>query len=109
MFMKKTLLFLSFAFVVASMPIAFAQVATTNAPAATPPSGTAGGQRAEKWKAAFDQLDLTDAQKTQIKQIRDNTQPGPDRRKQIMAVLTPDQKQKLIGILQQARAGQADQ
>lgn len=95
----------------ASMTLAFAQTAgATNAASSTAPSAGGGnGQRAEKWKAAFEQLDLTDVQKTQIQQIRANTQAGPERRQQIMAVLTPDQKQKLIGMLKQARAAQAGQ
>jgi Spy/CpxP family protein refolding chaperone len=106
--MKISLLSLALVFTLMSAPVVFAQ--STNAPAATAPSNNAGnGQRAKKIKAALDQLDLTDSQKQQIQQIRANTQPGKERRQQIMAVLTPDQKQKLISMLQEYRTGQAGQ
>jgi Spy/CpxP family protein refolding chaperone len=109
--MKKSLLSLALAFTLASSPALFAQSSgSTNAASATAPSEDGGkGQRAEKLKAALEQLDLTDAQKQQIKQIRANTDPGKERRQQIMAVLTPDQKQKLISMLQEYRAQQAGQ
>jgi len=114
--MKTSLLSLVLGLNIASAPALVAQDAgNTNSASATPPasgntSGAGGGsQHGEKLKAMLEQLDLTDAQKTQIKQIRANTQAGKERRQQIMAVLTPNQKQKLIGMLQQYRAGQADQ
>ena len=111
--MKNSILFLSFALVIASAPVLFAQdTGSSTSPTATPADGnrTSGdGQHTGKWKAVFGQLDLTDAQKSQIKQIRANTQPGPDRRQQIMAVLTPDQKQKLISLLKEYQAEQAGQ
>jgi Spy/CpxP family protein refolding chaperone len=112
--MKKSLLF-SVLIAVSALPAAYAQDASTNAsitPAApatdTDNTGGDAGQKG-KFRAAFAQLDLSDSQKQQIKQIRTNTQAGPDRRHQIMAVLTPDQKQKLMTILQQARAQQDGQ
>lgn len=40
----------------------------------------------------FQNLDLTDAQRAQIKQIRENTPKGKERRQEIMAILTPEQK-----------------
>ncbi len=110
--MKKPLLFLTVACTALSSPLLFAQDAAGTASLSAAPSGGTGenaggnGDRSEKMKAAMEQLDLTDAQKTQIKQIRSNTQPGRERRQQIMAVLTPDQKQKLIAMLKQARAAQ---
>jgi periplasmic protein CpxP/Spy len=109
--MKKLLLLLASIFTLVSSPILFAQSSgSTNAPSATAPSENGGnGQRAEKMKAALEQLNLSDAQKQQIQQIRANTQPGKERRQQIMAVLTPDQKQKLISMLQEYRAAQAGQ
>ena len=109
--MKKSLLLLAFVFTLASSPALFAQTSGgTNAPSATAPSGGDGnGQRGEKLKAALEQLNLSDAQKQQLQQIRANTQPGKERRQQIMAVLTPDQKQKLISMLQEYRASQAGQ
>jgi Spy/CpxP family protein refolding chaperone len=41
------------------------------------------------------QLGLSDAQKAQIKQIRQNIPKGKERREQIMAVLTPEQRAQL--------------
>lgn len=111
--MKKSLFFLSFALAIASAPVLFAQDAGANtATAPVSPStsdgsgndGAAGegsGQHAGKWRQAFAQLGLSDAQKQQIQQIRTSTQPGKERRQQIMAVLTPDQKQKLRSMFQQ--------
>jgi Spy/CpxP family protein refolding chaperone len=106
--MKISLLSVALVFTLAATPVVFAQ--STNAPSATAPSGGDGnGQRGEKLKAALEQLNLSDAQKQQIQQIRANTQPGKERRQQIMAVLTPEQKQKLISMLQEYRAAQAGQ
>jgi Spy/CpxP family protein refolding chaperone len=114
--MKKFVFSLVLASSVASTPLLFAQdAASTSSPSTAAPSagsknpGSGNGQRAEKWKAIMEQLDLSDAQKVQIKQIRASTQPGPDRRHQIMAVLLPDQKQKLISLLKEAQAEQAGQ
>jgi Spy/CpxP family protein refolding chaperone len=65
----------------------------------------AQGEHGGRWKAAFAQLGLTDAQKEQIKQIRANTPAGKERRQQVMAVLTPDQKAKLKQMFEQYRSG----
>jgi Spy/CpxP family protein refolding chaperone len=107
--MKKFILGLIFASSIASAPLLLAQDdGTTNTTSPAPSDGDGGyGQKAGKWKEAFAQLDLTDAQKAQIKQIRANTQPGKERRQQIMGVLTPEQKQKLIGMFKDYRSGQA--
>ena len=59
-------------------------------------------------KQAFEQLDLSNAQKAQIQQIRANTSRGKDRRHQIMAVLTPDQKAKLVSLIKARKAAAAD-
>jgi Spy/CpxP family protein refolding chaperone len=110
--MKTFLLGLVLALSVASTPVLLAQD-DGSANSSTTPSGGGGnsgdGQRAEKWKQVLEQLNLTDAQKAQIKQIRANTQPGPERRQQIMAVLKPEQKQKLIAMLKEYRSAQAGQ
>jgi Spy/CpxP family protein refolding chaperone len=63
------------------------------------------GQKFERFKEAMAALDLTDAQKEQIKQIRANTTPGKERRQEIMAVLTPDQKAKLFAMIKEHRNG----
>ena len=57
----------------------------------------------EKFKAAMEKLDLTEAQKAQIKQIHATVTDKKERRQQIMAVLTPDQKQKLMEMIKEHR------
>ena len=61
-------------------------------------------ERLERLKAALEQLDLTDAQKAQIKQIRTSVPAGQERRQQIVAVLTPDQRAKLRRLMQEHRS-----
>jgi Spy/CpxP family protein refolding chaperone len=74
---------------------------TTNSePAATTPLVGAGStattdDRREKLKEALAQLNLTENQQAMIRNIRASTSPGKERREQIIAVLTPDQKEKL--------------
>jgi Spy/CpxP family protein refolding chaperone len=68
-------------------------------------AGQGQGERAGKWRKAFEQLGLTDAQKTQIKQIRASVPAGKERRQQIMAVLTPDQKVKLMQMVKAHQGG----
>ncbi len=70
---------------------------TNSAAAAAPAAGQ--DQRMERFKEAMDQLDLSDAQKEQIKGIRATVTDRKERRQQIMAVLTPDQKAKLKELL----------
>jgi len=67
---------------------------STNAPPHGPPPG---GPHDRHFPPAFDQLDLTDAQKAQIQQIIKQT--DEERRQQIMAVLTPEQQAKLQQII----------
>ena len=55
------------------------------------PTGNTNQQRPH----FIQQLGLSDAQKAQIKQIRQNTPKGKERREQIMAVLTPEQRAQL--------------
>jgi len=85
-----------------SSPALFAQDATVPASPSGPPSGAgetpAGGGQGGKWREAFEKLNLTDAKKSQIKQIRASTTPGKERRQQIMAVLTPAQKEQLLAM-----------
>jgi Spy/CpxP family protein refolding chaperone len=54
-------------------------------------AGTTGQQHPH----LMQQLGLSDAQKAQIKQIRQSTPKGKERRQEIMAVLTPEQKAQL--------------
>jgi Spy/CpxP family protein refolding chaperone len=82
---------------------------STQPSTATPATGSTApegqGQRMERLKAALAQLDLTDAQKEQIKQIRGSVTDRKERRQQIMAVLTPDQKAKLVAMWQAHKNG----
>lgn len=50
------------------------------------------------------QLDLSDAQKAQIKRIIQNTTRGRERRQEILAVLTPEQRAQLKQDIQQWKA-----
>lgn len=75
--------------------------------AAGPSSGTDTDDQGEhhgRWKKAFAQLDLTDSQKAQIKQIRATVTDRKERRQQVMAVLTQEQKEKLKELIQQYRS-----
>ncbi len=76
-----------------------APAGSTNAASGTAPAAPQG-QRMERLKEALAELDLTDAQKAQIKQIRASVTDHKERRQQIMAVLTPDQKDKLLAMWQ---------
>jgi Spy/CpxP family protein refolding chaperone len=111
--MKKSLLFSFLVSAVALAPVAYAQDAAGDGSTTAPANGAdnSGGDAGQKgkWRAAFAQLYLSDAQKQQIKQIRASTQPGKERRQQIMAVLTPDQKQKLIAMFKQYHSQQDGQ
>jgi len=87
---------------------AIAQTDDSTSPSQTTPSdgtntGVDASQRRERIKEAFAQLNLTDEQKQQIKQIRQTVSDKTQRRQQIMAVLTLDQKQKLRQFFQQYR------
>ena len=79
---------------------------STSAPADGSTNGAAGeqGQRGERWKAALAQLNLSDAQKAQIKQIRATVTDRKERRQQVLAVLTPEQKAQLKTLWQEHRA-----
>ena len=90
----------------AAFALAFSTAVLAQTTTNTPPANCANngeGARYEKLKAALEQLDLTDAQKAQIKQIRETVTDKKDRRRQIFAVLTPDQKQKLLQMIQEHR------
>jgi Spy/CpxP family protein refolding chaperone len=76
---------------------------TTPQPSPTPPPAAGQPERMEKFKAALAKLNLTDAQKTQIQQIRATVTDRRERRQQIMAVLTPDQKAQLKQIFLEHR------
>ena len=83
------------------------QAQDTNSAATPPASDAPKPMRARP--AGFDmiakQLDLTDDQKAQIKHIRWTVTDREDRRKQILAVLTPEQKAKLKQMIREHRNG----
>jgi Spy/CpxP family protein refolding chaperone len=64
------------------------------------PTGNDGQQRPR----FIQQLGLSDSQKAQIKKIRQNTPQGRERREQIMAVLTPEQRSQFNGYIEQWKA-----
>lgn len=77
---------------------------TTPSTGSTNPGGTCTqGQGQGRLKAALAQLDLSDAQRQQIKQIRSTVTDRKERRQEIMALLTPDQKAKLVAMIQARR------
>ncbi len=96
--MKKILVCL--AVLVASLPVLRADDA---APAACSGGSSTQQDRMEKFMAMMQQLNLTEDQKAKIKQIRASTQAGPERREQIAAVLTAEQKEKLRELIKQHR------
>jgi Spy/CpxP family protein refolding chaperone len=73
---------------------------TLKAQDATNSTSATGQQRRE----LIQQLDLSDAQKAQIKQIRQSTPKGKERREAIMAILTPEQKAQLMQDFEQKKA-----
>jgi Spy/CpxP family protein refolding chaperone len=76
---------------------------TSSAGASTEASSQ--GQKLERFKQVLATLDLTDAQKEQIKQIRTGTTDRQERHQQIMGILTPDQKAKLLEMIKEHRNG----
>jgi len=76
---------------------------TTSTAAAPSPTQE---QRLEKFQAAMEKLDLTDDQKAKIKQIRASVTDPKERREQVMAVLTPEQKEKLKQMIMERRKAQ---
>jgi len=56
---------------------------------------------------ALKQLDLSDDQKAKIKGILSSEPAGKERREHIMAVLTPEQKEKLKAVIKAHRDGNA--
>ena len=67
-------------------------------------TGTDASQRREHIKEAFAQLNLTDEQKQQIRHIRQTVTDKVQRQQEVMAVLTPEQRQKLRQLFQQYRS-----
>ena len=61
------------------------------------------GQKFGRFKAALAQLDLTDGQKAQIKQIRATVTDRKERHQDVLAVLTTEQKAKLRELIQASR------
>jgi len=106
--MKNSFLWLVLGCSMTLAPLLFAADTGTAADTSTTTPNSEGEHKGF-WKQAIEQLNLSEAQKQQIQQIRAKTQPGKDRRQQIMAVLTPDQKQQLIALLKEHHASQAAQ
>jgi Spy/CpxP family protein refolding chaperone len=96
-----------------TLPLRLASADNTSTAGQAAPSTGSGdvagndtqGQRLARLKAAMEQLNLTDAQKNQIQQIRAKVIDKKERRQQIMAVLTPDQKAKLRELIMEHKNG----
>jgi Spy/CpxP family protein refolding chaperone len=106
-----SLLFVGAALTALPAQMAWADDSTTSGQASTPSGTTNSGgsgpqaQRIERIKEAFAQLDLTDAQKEQIRQIRTTVTDRKERFEAILNVLTPDQKAKLREFIEAHRNG----
>ena len=100
------LFFVGAAFLLLSPRTALADT-NTSTPTDSTTVGSNGpqGERAGRWRAAFAQLNLTEAQRAQIKQIRATVTDRKERFEQIKAVLTPEQKAKLQQLIQENRTG----
>jgi Spy/CpxP family protein refolding chaperone len=98
---KKTIIFMALAFLIAGVSLVYAQTATPPAGGNRQPRGGQMGQWQGGGVAAFsDQLNLTDAQKAEIKSITDKQMAKMMEMQtaatdQINKVLTPEQKAKL--------------
>jgi Spy/CpxP family protein refolding chaperone len=68
-------------------------------------NGTPTAGQGHHFRAILAQLDLTEAQKEQIKQIRATVTDRKERHQQVLAVLTPEQKAKLRELIQTYRSG----
>jgi Spy/CpxP family protein refolding chaperone len=66
-------------------------------------TSTNTGQKRELMREAFAQLDLTTDQRLEIRHIRQTVTDPTERHKEIVAVLTPEQKEKLKAFFQQHR------
>jgi Spy/CpxP family protein refolding chaperone len=65
----------------------------------------AEGQRFGYFKEALAELNLSDAQKEQIKEVRASATNRRERHREILGVLTPDQKARLRELIQEHRNG----
>jgi Spy/CpxP family protein refolding chaperone len=102
--MKTSLLSVIFAgAVLVAPPAQMTWADDTTTSGQTAPATGSQDQGPERLREAVAALDLTDAQKEQIKQIRANTPAGKERRQQILAVLTPEQKARLRQLILEHR------
>ena len=113
--MKKTVMFLAVAVVLAGISLVYAETGVEpfrvepSRKVGGTPRGAQMGQWQERGLAFGKQLNLTDDQKTQIKIIMDEQavkvkEIWTAAEKQIEAVLTPEQKAKLDQLRQEAQA-----
>jgi Spy/CpxP family protein refolding chaperone len=80
-------------------PPAGASTVTSTTPPATPPAG-----KEKHHGHLLAQLNLTDAQKAKIKQIKKSGTDKKQRKQEVMALLTPAQQQQLRQLIEQRRA-----
>ena len=108
--MKKTVIFLAAAVLIAGVSLVYAQTGTHSPRKVSgPPHGAQMGQWQGRGPAFGAQLNLTDDQKVQIKSIMDKQAAKIKEIRtategQIDAVLTPEQKTKLDQLREETRA-----
>jgi len=67
--------------------------------------GAAPGTQSDRIRGALAELNLTDAQRAQIMQIRATVTDRKERRQQVLALLTPDQRARLHELRAERRNG----
>ena len=87
--------------------LAVAALWASSVPATAQPNGSGtpaqGDKRAGGIAVMLQKLNLTESQKTKIKEILDSGEAGKERREAIMGVLDDSQKAKLKSLMEQAR------
>jgi Spy/CpxP family protein refolding chaperone len=105
--MKRSMLFVAAGAISLLAPID-STVVLAQEPAVSPaPSPTPSVGAGQTRGGLLRQLDLTEAQRQQIKQIRQSTTDRKERRQAILQVLTPEQRAKLSVLRAQRRAGRS--
>lgn len=114
--------YLGTAALAAALIIPAAAGAQQTAPAGAPPAGAHHHHRGHGWGGALKGITLTDAQKQQLKELREQNKPVPGQTvdpatrkanraammQKVEAILTPAQRTQFEQNLQQMRADRAD-
>ena len=81
------------------------QSTPSDGPDASSGNATTGQHDHPRLRKLFTKLDLSDAQKERIKQIRGGVTDRKERREEILNVLTPEQKAKLRELIERRKNG----